>query len=222
MKKASLISIVKKRGANIKIFSKRYAIISGHYLYFYRESKDLIEEQNMFLKDANIADLSDIVGEKHALEIKSKFGEVIMAFDNKEDKDEWRYQIHKITIELNSDRENQEEVALKEIEQEQKETNAKLFYLVAECPQLKATWYEADGSRWMSAHVCDLKLRINKPVIGVGIYLGVGSGQAYNHSDIPNLDVVVTSQKPEKSSHNFVEVEVELNENPENPSGDEI
>lgn len=222
MKASKLISIVKKRGNNIKIFSKRYAIISGNYLYFYRESSDLIEEQNMFLKDANINDLSDKVGEKHALEIKSKFGEVIMAFHTKDLKDQWRLQIQKIVIELNTQGENTEEVAMNVIEQEQREINAKLFFLVAECPEVKATWYETNGDKFISAHINDLKLKITKPVIGIGIYLGVGSGQVYNHSDIPNLDIIATSQKPEKSSNNFVEVEIELNENPDNPSGDEI
>ncbi|CAI2385812.1 unnamed protein product [Moneuplotes crassus] len=222
MKKAKLISIVKKRGSNIKIFAKRYAIISGNYVYFYRETSDLLEEDNMFLKDAVILDISDKVGEKHALEIKSKFGEVIMAFNTKQDKDKWRCQIQKITIELNTDGENREEVALKEIEQKQKEINAKLFYFDAKCPKLKATWYEADGASWMSAHINDVKFKINKPVDGVGVYLGAGSGQVYYHSDIPNLDIVLTSQKPQTSSNNFLEVDVQLNENPQNPQGDEI
>ena len=132
MEKAKLISVVKKRGSNFKIFAKRYAIISGNYLYIYRESCDLIEEQSMLLKDANITDLSDKVGEKNALELKSKFGEIIMSFTSSEIKDQWRYQVHKIVIELNANADNREEVAQKEIEQEQKESNAKLFYLVAE------------------------------------------------------------------------------------------
>ena len=222
MKKAKLISIVKKRGSNFKFFAKRYAIISGNYLYIYRESSDLIEEQSMYLKDAVITDMSDKVGEKHALELKSKFGEVVISFCNSEIKDKWRYQVHKIVIELNANADNQEETALKEIEQEQKDSNAKIFYLTAECTELKASWYENDGSIWMAAHLNDLKLKVNKPVVGIEIYLGIGSGQAYNHSNIPNYSVIVTSQKPEKSSNNFIELEVELNEKPENPSGDEI
>ena len=222
MKKAKLISVVRKRGSNIKIFSKRYAIISGNYLYFYRESTDLIEEESLFLKDAIIKDVSDKVGEKYALELRSKFGSCTISFNNMDVKDEWRYQVHKIVIEFNSNADNNEEVVQKEIEQKQKEMNAKAFYLIAECSELKATWYEKDGSPWISAHLNDLNLKINKPVFGIGIYLGIGSGQARNLSNIDNYNVIATSKKPELSSNNFVELEVELNEKPENPSGDEI
>lgn len=222
MSKAKLITSVKKRGNNIKIFAKRYSVISGSYLYFYRESNDLVEEESLFLKDAFINDVSNTVGEKYALELTSKFGYVMVAFNSMQAKDKWTEQIRQIVREMNLSADSSNEIAEKVIRQEQMEDGVKVFNLLATCSEVKLKWYELSGSQFISANLSDLSLKVMKPVSGIKIYLGIGSGDALNHSDVPNLKTIATSQRPEESSTNFIELEIELNEKPENPSGDEI
>lgn len=222
MAKATLVSAVKKRGTNIKIWAKRIAVLSGRYLYFYREVEDLLEEEKMFLKDTQIVDLSEKVGEKDAIELRSKFGNVMVAFRSHYAKDAWKSDVGKVVLELSSNIEKDEEVTMKEIEQKQRETNADLFNLDLEAPEVRATWLEKDQSKWLVAHINDIRAKIKKPVIGFRLQIGIGSGLATNYSDVENLTTIATSHKPEGSSGTFIEVDVELSEKPENPSGDEI
>jgi hypothetical protein len=222
MSKAKLISTVKKRGKNIKLWAKRYAVISGNYIYFYRESKDLVEEESLFLKDTQIYDMSNKIDEKYALELNSKFGSVLMSFNTQVAKDTWKTEIHKIVLELNAQIDNDAELAQTEIKQQQRQTNAAIFKLDVEMPEVSVTWLEMDKSVWIVANLNDINAKVVKPVIGFRFLLGIGTGLVSNHSDIPNYSVIATSQKPEESTGKFIEVEVNLNEKLENPSGDEI
>lgn len=207
--KSTLISTVKKRGNNIKIWAKRYAVISGSYIYFYREAADLIEEESFFLKDAHITDVSDKLGEKYALEIKSKFGNELISFETHAAKDTWKSEIHKIALELTSRNNQDEEVAKKEIEQAQKQKNSNLFILNAGCPEIRLSWYEMDSSVWMVANLKGISLMIKKPIVGFHFYLGIATGHAESHAGVENYDVIATTQKPDQSG-NFIEVELEL------------
>ena len=222
MGKAKLISAVKKRGNNIKIWANRYAVISGNYVYFYRESNDLVEEESLFLKDTHITDVSDKVEEKHSIELNSKFGSVMISFNNQMVKDTWKVEIHKMVMELSAQSDSDDEVVKKEIEQEQIQRNANLFDLDVICTEVGLTWMEPDGSTWLTANLTNITAKVKKPVVGFKFILGIGSGLALSHANIKNYSIIATSQRPEKSEGNLIEVEVELIDKPENPSGDEI
>lgn len=225
LKKAVLISEVKKRGDNIKTWTKRFAVISNNYVYFYRESKDLIPEYYFFLKDAIMNDKSDKLEEKHSLLIKSKFGSALVSFSSLPIKEAWLWEVAKIVAELSANTEANIEIKENILQEEQKFENLDIFNLQLEGPSVNLRVFEMDQSLWFHAELKTIRAIIKKPVVGFRLHLGIGGGiiksyEGLGESKIEN--VIAVSKNLDKISENLVEVEIFLGEKPENPSGDEI
>lgn len=96
-------------------------------MHFYRDSKDLLTEESLFLKDARVIDVSGKFGEKYAIEVSNKFGIVLMAFNTIACKENWKSSINKIVTSYNSNQESNIEEEQKCIEIKNKHSS--VFYL---------------------------------------------------------------------------------------------
>ena len=189
-------------------------------MHFYRDSKDSLTEESLFLKDAKIIDVSEKFGEKYAIEVSNKFGIVLMAFNTIAWKESWKSSINKIVSSYNSNQESNIEEEQKCIEIKNK--NSSVFYLELNVKRAGWKWLEMDMTKWIELNLNIITAKIQKRVVGFNFKLGIESGLWINHSEVQNLKYIATSQKPEGSEGNFIEVEVILAEKIENPSGDEI
>ena len=151
------MSQVKKRGENIKTWTKRIAVLSESYVYIYRESKDLVPEYYMFLKDAIIYDESNLVGENHVLEIKNKFGSIMMAFNSELIKNMWLNEIATLVASMNINKELNVDAQEKLLEEEQKKSGADIFNMQFEGPSANCRWHTMDSTLYAEAELKDLR-----------------------------------------------------------------
>ena len=179
-------------------------------MHFYRDSKDLLTEESLFLKDAKIIDVSEKFGEKYAIEVSNKFGIVLMAFNTIAWKESWKSSINKIVSSYNSSQESNIEEEQKCIEIKNK--NSSVFYLELNVKRAGWKWLEMDMTKLIELNLNIITAKIQKRVVGFNFKLGIESRLWINHSEVQNLKYIATSQKPEGSEGNFIEVEVILAE----------
>ena len=160
LKQAKLMSQVKKRGENIKTWTRRIAVLSGSYVYIYRESKDLVPEYYMFLKDAIMYDESNLVGENHVLEIKNKFGSIMMAFNSEPIKDIWLNEIATLVASMNINKEFNVDAQEKLLAEQQKKNDADIFNMQLEGPSVNCRWHTMDSTLYAEAELKDLRAMI--------------------------------------------------------------
>ena len=143
-----------------------------------------------------------------------------MSFNTNSWKENWKTSINKIVITYNSNQNinNEEEQKLIKI----KNKNSSVFYLELGMTKAGWKWLEMDMNPWIELSLNSITAVIQKRVVGFNFQLGIESGLWINHADVKNLKIIATSQKPEGSKGNFIEIEVILAEKIENPSGDEI
>ena len=157
LQQAKLMSQVKKRGENIKTWTRRIAVLSGSYVYIYRESKDLVPEYYMFLKDAVMYDQSKLVGENHVLEIKNKFGSIMMSYNSEPIKDMWLKEIAKLVADMNINKELNIDAQEKLLEEQQKHNDADIFNMQLEGPSVNCRWHTMDSKLYAEAELRDIR-----------------------------------------------------------------
>eukprot|EP00347_Sterkiella_histriomuscorum_P018285 403346093 len=103
LRNAKKIGTVTKRLDPTKIWENYYSILSGNYLYFYKDSNQKMPAAYFYLRGAHIEiDRAD-VGAQNNLVISSRFGECVLLFPTRNILQEWvfstRQRINEIRIE---------------------------------------------------------------------------------------------------------------------------
>ena len=87
-KNAKAFGKLKKKTNNILPWQEFYGVLSGGYIYFYRNANDDEFIGYYYIKDAEIS-LQNLAGEEDVMKLKSKFGIIYLKFPTDSKKDSW-------------------------------------------------------------------------------------------------------------------------------------
>lgn len=86
IKNCKLITRIRKQGSGIQSWTQYIAILSGAYIYFFKNEKETISASEFYIKDCSITPVANI---PNTFSLQNRFGECIMSFPKERDYQKW-------------------------------------------------------------------------------------------------------------------------------------
>ncbi|CAG9311707.1 VPS13_6 [Blepharisma stoltei] len=99
MNSAVYSSFLQKQGRNVQSWHKFFGILSGGYIYFFRNENDLIADSYFYIKDSNILMMKD---PPNSLKLQNRYGECFISFNSLEVLTKWREALNQQILEIMS------------------------------------------------------------------------------------------------------------------------
>lgn len=102
MRKASLISKLKKQGSGIQSWCNYFAVLSGGYIYFFNSEKESTAYSYYYIKDCSLIDISEKIGVQNTLKLFNRYGECVLSFDKNNEFIKWINGLNESIMEFQS------------------------------------------------------------------------------------------------------------------------
>jgi hypothetical protein len=142
------------------------------------------------MKNAQITDVSDSVGQKYALSVISKYGNFVISFQSSLLKTTWEKEFIQMRTRLTKDEEYSSEVVEEEKREEQKHENKEEFALKLNLPFIRLKWLEADHLDWIEANLNQINTSVIVYEAGFKFNLGIESFHALCNNDVPRFNTI--------------------------------
>lgn len=97
MKHAILTTILQKQVRSVQSWYQFIAILSGGYVYFFKNEHDLIAESYFYIKDSNILDIQD---PPNSLRLQNRYGECSITFKDASTLNCWKEGLNQQILEI--------------------------------------------------------------------------------------------------------------------------